>query len=106
MLVASGFLIVEVKLLLARNGQAVFGGRVEGPFLNCCDDVFIDAVAETTGYFDVSNLACSVDDNVEDHVAFGAVRECGEVWLRRGKVTDQSDVDVARAKGVSASGRV
>ena len=46
MSLASGFFIVEVKLLLARNGLAVFGGWVEGPLLNGGDDIFVDAVAK------------------------------------------------------------
>jgi hypothetical protein len=79
---------VEVKLLLACDGLTVFGGRVEGPLLNGGDDVFIDSVAETAGHLYVGDLACGVDDDIEDDVAFGAVREGGEIRLRRGKVAD------------------
>jgi hypothetical protein len=95
--VASGFFVVEVKLLLAGDGLAIFRGWVEGPLLNGCDDVFIDAVAEATGHFYVGYLARGVDDDIEDDIAFGAVREGGEIGLWRGKVIDQGDVDVARA---------
>ena len=86
---------MEVEFLLASDGLAVFSGWAEGPLLNSGDDVFIDAVTETTSHFDIGNLACGVDDDVEDDVAFGAVWEGGEVRLRRGKVTEQSNVDVA-----------
>ena len=86
---------MEVEFLLAGDGLAVFRGWVKGPLLDGCNDAFVDAVAETAGHFDVGDLARGVDDNVEDDVAFGAVREGGEVGLRRGKVADQSDVDVA-----------
>jgi hypothetical protein len=93
---------VEVELLLAGYGLAVFGRGVEGPLLNGCDDVFIDAVAETAGHFDVSDLSCGVDDDIEDDIAFGAARECREVRFGRGEVADESDVDVAGAEGVCA----
>jgi len=86
---------VEVEFLLAGDGLAVFRGWVKGPLLDGCNDAFVDAVAETTGHFDVGDLARGVDDNVEDDVAFGAAGEGGEIRLRRGKVADQSDVDVA-----------
>ena len=88
---------MEVKLLLAGNGLAGFCGRVEGPLLHGGDDVFVDAVAETTGHFYVGDPAGGVDDDVEDNVPFGAMRKRGEIRLRRGKVADQSDVDVAGA---------
>ena len=86
---------MEVEFLLAGDGLAVFRGWVKGPLLDGCNDAFVDAVAETTGHFDVGDLARGVDDNVEDDVAFGAAGEGGEIRLRRGKVADQSDVDVA-----------
>ena len=84
-----------MKLLLTGDGLAIFGGGAEGPLLNGRDDIFIDAVAKATGHFDVGDLACGVDNDVKDDVAFGAVRERGQVRLWCGKVTDQSDVDVA-----------
>ena len=91
----SGLLVVEVEFLLAGYRLAVFGGWVKGPLLNGCDDAFVDSVAEAAGHFDVSDLASRVDDDVEDDVAFGAVRKSGEVRLWCGKVAEQSDVDVA-----------
>ena len=98
----SGFFVVEVKLLLAGYGLAVSGGRMEDPLLNGGDDGFVDAVAEATGHFDVGDFACGVDDDVEDDVALGAVREDGEIRLGRGKVACSCDVDVALAEGVCA----
>jgi hypothetical protein len=70
---------VEAEFLFAGYGLAVAGGRVEGPLLDGGDDCFVDAVAEAAGHFDVGNLACGVDDDVEDDVAFGAMGEGGEV---------------------------
>ena len=84
-----------MELLLTGYGLAVFGGGAEGPLLDGCDDIFVDAVAETAGHLDVSDLSGSVDDNVEDDIALCAAWEGGEVRLRRGKVTEQSNVDVA-----------
>lgn len=89
---------MEVEFLLAGYGLAVFGGGMEGPLLNGGDDVFIDAVAETAGHFYVGDLACGVDDDVEDDVAFGAMWERGEIRFRRREVTYQSDVDVSGAE--------
>ena len=86
---------MEVELLLTGYGLAVFGGGAEDPLLDGCDDVFVDAVAETAGHLDVGDLSGGVDDDVEDDIAFGAARECREVGFGRGKVTDESDVDVA-----------
>ena len=37
---------MEVEFLLAGYGLTIFGGRVEGPLLDDCDDVFVDTVAE------------------------------------------------------------
>ncbi len=102
--ISSGLFVVEVELLLTGYGLAVFGGGVEGPLLNGCDDVFVDAMAEAAGHLDVSDLSGSVDDDVEDDITFGAVRECGEVRFGRGEVADESDVDVAGAEGVCACG--
>ena len=73
----SGLLVVEVEFLLAGYGLTVFGGWVKGPLLDGCDDTFVDSVAEAAGHFDVGDLACGVDDDVEDDVAFGSVRERG-----------------------------
>jgi hypothetical protein len=79
---------------------------VEGPLLNGDDDGLVDAVAETAGHLDVGDLAGGVDDDVEDDVAFRAVREGGEVGFWRGEVAGEGDVDVAGAEGVGASGGV
>ena len=68
---------MEVEFLFTGYGLAVFGGGVEGPLLNCCDDVFVDAVTESAGHFDVGDSARGVDNDIEDDVAFGAVRERG-----------------------------
>jgi len=97
---------VEVKLLLAGYGLTVFGSRVEGPLLHGRDDGFVDAVAEAAGHFDVGDLSGGVDDDVEDDIAFCASGKSGEVRLGRGKVADESDVDVAFAEGVCAGGGV
>jgi hypothetical protein len=67
--------VVEVKLLLAGYRLAVFGCGMEGPLLDGCDDVLVDAVAEAAGHLDVGNLASRVDNNVEDDVAFCASGE-------------------------------
>jgi len=88
---------VEVKLLLAGYGLAVFGGGMEGPLLDGSDYVFVDAVAEAAGHLDVSDLSGGVDDNVEDDIALGAAWEGGEVRFGCGEVADQSNVDVAGA---------
>jgi hypothetical protein len=66
---------MEVKLLLAGYRLAVFGCGMEGPLLDGCDDVLVDAVAEAAGHLDVSNLAGRVDNNVENDVAFCASGE-------------------------------
>jgi len=94
---------VEVKLLFAGYGLAISGGGMEGPLLDGGDDSFVDAVAQAAGHLDVGDLACRVDDDVEDDVALGAVRKNGEVRLRGGKVGGERDVDVAFAQGVRAS---
>ena len=59
---------------------------MKGPLLDGCDDGFVDSVTEPAGHFNVRNPACGVDNDIEDDVAFGAVREGGEVRLWRGKV--------------------
>ena len=70
---------MEVEFLFAGYGLAVSGGGVEGPLLNGGDDRFVDAVAKATGHFDVGDFAGCIDDDVEDNVAFGAVRKSGEI---------------------------
>ena len=97
---------MEVEFLLAGDGLAVFRSWVKGPLLDGCNDAFVDSMAKAAGHFDVGNLALGIDDDVEDDVAFGAMREGRQVRLWRGKVADQSDVDVAGAQGVGARGRV
>jgi hypothetical protein len=59
---------------------------MKSPLLNGCNDGFIDSVTEPAGHFDVGDPARGVDNDIEDDVAFGAVREGGEVRLWRGKV--------------------
>jgi len=93
---------VEVKLLLAGYGLAVFGGGMEGPLLNGCNYVFVNAVAEAAGHLDVSDLSGGVDDDVEDDIAFSAAWKGGEVRFGRGEITNESDVDVAGAERVCA----
>jgi len=66
---------VEVQFLLAGYGLAISGGGMEDPLLDGRDDGLVDAVAEAAGHFDVGDLACGVDDDVEDDVALGAMRE-------------------------------
>ena len=100
------FFVVEVKLLLAGYRLAVFRCGMEGPLLNRCDDVFVDAVAEAAGHLDVSDLTGGVDDDVEDDIALCAAWERGEVRFGCGEVTDESDVDVAGAEGVCTCGGV
>jgi hypothetical protein len=97
---------VEVKFLLAGYRLPVSGRRMEGPLLDCCDDGFVDAVAETAGHFDICDSACCVDDDVEDDIAFGAAREDGEIWLWCGEVAGERDVDVALTEGVCTCGGV
>jgi hypothetical protein len=97
---------VKVKFLFAGYGLAVSGSGVEGPLLDCCDDGFVDAVTQAAGHLDVGDFASGVDDNVEDDVAFGAAGQDGEIRLGSRKVTGESDVDVARAQGIRASGGV
>ena len=97
---------MEVEFLFAGYGLAVTSGGVEGPLLDGCDDGFVDAVAQAAGHLDVGDLACRVDDYVEDDVALGAVRKNGEVRLRGGKVSGERDVDVAFAEGVCTGGGV
>ena len=93
---------MEVKLLLAGYGLAVFGGGMEGPLLNGCNYVFVNAVAEAAGHLDVSDLSGGVDDDVEDDIAFSAAWKGGEVRFGRGEITNESDVDVAGAERVCA----
>lgn len=95
---------MEVELLLAGYGLAVFGGGVEDPLLDGCDDGLVDAVAEASGHFDVGDFACGVDDDIEDDVAPGAVRKHGEVRFGRGEIIGPCDVDVAGAEGVRTYG--
>jgi len=97
---------VEVEFLFAGYGLTVPGGGVEGPLLDSCNDGFVDAVAQAAGHLDVGDLACGVDDDVENDVTFGATGEGREVRLRRGKVAGEGDVDVAGTEGVRASGGV
>ena len=73
----SGFFVVKVEFLLAGHGLAVFRGWVKGPLLDGRNDAFVDSVTEAAGHFDVGDSACGVDDDVEDDVAFGTVREGG-----------------------------
>src|SRR5205823_13832007 len=84
-----GLFVVEVEFLFAGYGLAVPRGRVESPLLDGGDDVFVDAVAEAAGHLDVGDLAAGVDDDVENDVAFGAVREGGKVGLWRGEVAGE-----------------
>ena len=91
---------MEVKFLFAGYGLAVSGRRMKGPLLDCCDDGFVDAVAEAAGHFDICDLAGGVDDDVEDDIAFGAAREDGEIWFWCGEVAGERDVDVAFTEGV------
>ena len=100
--ISSGFFVVKVELLFAGYRLAVFGGRVEGPLLDGCNDVFVDAVAETAGHLDVGDLSGGVDDDVEDDIAFSAAWKGGEVRFGRGEITNESDVDVAGAERVCA----
>ena len=79
---------MEVQLLLAGYGLAVFGGRMEGPLLDRCYYVLVDAVAQAACHLDVCNLAGGVDNDIEDDIAFGAAGERGEVRLRCRKVAD------------------
>ena len=97
---------MEVKLLLAGYGLAVFGGGMEGPLLNGCDDGFVDAMAEAAGHLDIGDLAGGVDDDIEDDIALCAAWEGGEVRFGRREVADESDVDVAGAEGICSCGRV
>jgi len=78
----SDFFVVEVKLLLAGYGLAVFGCGMEGPLLDGCDDVLVDSVAQAAGDLDVGDLAGRVDNDVEDDIAFCAAGEGREVRLR------------------------
>jgi hypothetical protein len=68
---------MEAEFLLAGDGLSVAGGGFERPLLDCSDDGFVDAVAEAASHFDVGDFSCGVDDDVEDDVAFGAMREGG-----------------------------
>ena len=77
---------MEVKLLLAGYRLAVFGCGMEGPLVDGCDDVLVDAVTQAAGHLDVGDLACGVDDDVEDDVAFCAAGEGREVRLGWGEV--------------------
>ena len=77
---------MEVKLLLAGYGLAIFCCGMEGPLLDCCDDVLVDAVAQAAGHLDIGNLARRVDNDVENDIAFCACREGREVRLRWGEV--------------------
>ena len=97
---------MEVEFLFAGYGLAVPGGGVKGPLLDCGNDGFVDAVPQAAGHLDVGDLAGCVDDDVEDHVPFGAAGKGGEVGLRRWKVAGESDVDVAGTEGVRAGGGV
>ena len=97
---------MEVQFLLARYGLAVSGGGVKDPLLDCRDDGLVDAVAEPAGHFDVGDFAGGVDNDVEDDVALGAVRQHGEIRFWCGKVAGERDVDVAGAEGVRACGGV
>jgi hypothetical protein len=77
----SGFFVVEVKLLFAGYRLTVFGCGMEGPLLDGCDDVLVDAVAQAAGHLDVGDLAGRVDHDVEDDIAFCAAGEGREVRL-------------------------
>ena len=97
---------MEVEFLFAGYGLAVSSGGVKGPLLDSCNDGFVDAMAQAAGHLDVGDLACGVDDDVEDDVAFGAAGKGGEVRLWCGKVAGEGDVDVAGTEGVRAGGGV
>lgn len=64
---------MEVELLLAGYGLAVFGGGMKCPLLDSGDDGFVDAVTETAGHLYVCDLSGGVDDDVEDDVACCAI---------------------------------
>jgi hypothetical protein len=68
---------VKVEFLLAGYGLPIFRGWVKGPLLDGCNDAFVDSVAEAAGHFDVGDPARGVDNDVEDDVALGTVREGG-----------------------------
>ena len=88
---------MEVKFLLAGYGLTVSGRWVKDPLLDGCDDGFIDSVTQTACHFDVGDPAGGIDHDVEDDVAFGALREYGEVRVWGWKVAGESDVDVTGA---------
>ena len=69
------FFVVEVELLLAGYRLAVFGCGMEGPLLDSCDDVLVDAVAQAAGHFYVGDLAGRVDNDVQDDIALCASGE-------------------------------
>jgi len=97
---------VEVKLLFAGYGLTVFGGGMEGPLLNGCDDGFVDAMAEAAGHLDIGDLAGGVDDDIEDDISLGASGKGGEIGFWRRKVAGEGDVDVAFTERVRAGGGV
>ncbi len=73
----SAFFVVETEFLFAGYGLAVSGGGFEGPLLDGCDDGFVDAVAEAAGHFDIGDLSCCVDDDIENDVSLSAAWERG-----------------------------
>ena len=88
--------------MFAGYGLTVFGGGMEGPLLNGCDDGFVDAMAEAAGHLDVGDLTSGVDDDIEDDISLSASGKSGEVRLWRWKVAGECDVDVALTEGVRA----
>ena len=91
-------LVVEVKFLAAGDGFAVEGGGGEEPLLNRSDDSLVDGGAEAVEDGKFGDVACFVDDGVEDDVAAGAGLHGGEIGGGVGVVNGQGDAHVALAE--------
>ena len=97
---------MKVELLLAGYRLTVACGWVEGPLLDRCNDGFVDAVAKAAGYLEIGDFSGSIDDDIDDNVAFRAAGKRGKIGLRRGKEAGQSYIDVAGAERVGVDGGV
>ena len=93
---------MKEQFLFTGNGDAVFGGGLEGPSLDRGEHRSVDSLAHALSDLGLDDSAFLIDRDVDDDITAGAVGEDGEVGPWPGKVGSQGHGDIARAEGIVA----